>query len=328
MGSGRWDDDVYHSTVTSRSVAGTSTFAYSDDTKAKGVSKSHSNLDSLRINKKPFGMLESRDSTEHPNSRAVVVSLDVTGSNITRAAEAQKALPNLMNLLTKYIADPQVAIWANDDPYACNADVAFQASDFESDNRIETHLTNLFLVGLGGGNDQEGYDLVFYCAANKVVMDCLDKRKKKGYLFVYADENIPSTCTKEHIKGVFGDTIQRNIKIESLIEATQEKFHIYIIWPVGAVTDKERPIKLFGEDHVLTLQHPKYMCELIGATIGANEGVLAEADVVKTLTKVGVSKSHAESITTALAPVYAARVAKVDGGAAMKASSKKGAAKL
>src|SRR5208283_4455488 len=152
MGSGRWDDDVYHSTVTSRSVAGTCTFAYSDDTKASGVTKSHDSLDSLRINKKPFGMLESRDSTEHPNSRAVVVSLDVTGSNISRAAEAQKALPNLMNLLTKYIADPQVAIWANDDPYACEPKVAFQASDFESDNRVETHLTNLFLVGQGGGN--------------------------------------------------------------------------------------------------------------------------------------------------------------------------------
>src|SRR4051812_20903967 len=98
MGGGRWDDDAYTSSSSTRKAAGVDDFAYTKH--AKSI---HPTLDPLRIASKPDGKLESRDSLEHPDSNAIVVAFDVTGSNRSRAVEAQKALPALMNLLPKYI---------------------------------------------------------------------------------------------------------------------------------------------------------------------------------------------------------------------------------
>jgi hypothetical protein len=184
MGGGRFDSDTYTSSKTDRATKGIDDFAYS-----RSAKKVHDNLNPERINKKPFGMLESRDSAEHPDSNAVFVSFDVTGSNIHNAIEAQKKLPNLMALLVKYLPDPQIAIAANDDINFVGEN-SIQISDFESDNRIDEHIRNVWLTGMGGGNDGESYDLIMYAAARKVVMDCLEKRGRKGYFFAYADEPI------------------------------------------------------------------------------------------------------------------------------------------
>src|SRR5580765_2887911 len=107
MGYGRWDSSDYASAKVERLSRGVADFAYSDKAKNdRGVPVSP-NLDPMRINKKPFKKLESRDSVDHPESNAIFVSFDVTGSNLQRAVEAQKKLPNLMELLEKYIPDPQ-----------------------------------------------------------------------------------------------------------------------------------------------------------------------------------------------------------------------------
>lgn len=329
MGSGSWDRETYESTVKDRTSKGKDPFDYSSKTKASGRDIVHDSLKSNRINGKPFGMLESRDNSDHPNSSAIVICLDVTGSNIARAREAQLALPNLMDILHTFMPDAQVAIWANDDPHACVPSVAFQASDFESDIRIETHLTNLLMVGNGGGNDQEGYDMALYCAARKVVMDCLEKRGRKGYLFLYADEKVPTTCLAEDIKGVFGDTIERNIPIQSLLGEARQKFNVWSIWPSGAFTGSSRRdhnVKIFSEDWMLNLQDPKHMCELIAATVGAWEGQLAESDIVKTMVKAGMNTTEAKGIHTALARVYQTRASVIEG--ALPPSSSEGAERL
>src|SRR5436305_835241 len=131
MGGGRFDEDVYESAKTTRKATKTPDFAYS--TTARARTTVHDNLDPMRINKKPFGKLESRDSDEHPKSTPVFVAFDVTGSNISRAPEAQQALPKLMKLLEQYIPDPQVAVGANDD-FKVEPGRCVQISDFESDN--------------------------------------------------------------------------------------------------------------------------------------------------------------------------------------------------
>ena len=182
--------------------------------------------------------------------------------------------PALMDLLKKFLPDPQVAIWANDDIYNCGNQImepglAFQCSDWESDIRIDDRIRDLYLVGNGWGNGRESYDLGFYLAARKVALDCFEKRGRKGYIFVYADENIPPTCDVEPVKLVFGDKIESDIPIKTLISEAQEKFNIWVIWPHGGYPEsKKRSIKLFGVDNVLVLENPSLICELIGATIG------------------------------------------------------------
>src|SRR6266446_561273 len=113
MGSGRFDSDTYSRSTNQRRSSGQDDFHYSHT--ATNETPVHPSLNPKRILGKPFHKLESRDSAEHPDSNAVFVSFDVTGSNISRAREVQQRLPNLFQMLTHYLNDPQLLFAANDD---------------------------------------------------------------------------------------------------------------------------------------------------------------------------------------------------------------------
>lgn len=305
MGSGKWDDSAYKTARTTRVTMGVSDFHYSST-----ASHVHESLNPLRIKSKPLGKLESRDSDEHPDSNAVFVSFDVTGSNYERAVDAQKKLSNLMTLLNKYLPDPQVLVAANDD-YTVVGKSSVQISDFESDNRIDEHIRNVWLVRNGGGNDGESYDLIMYAAANFTIMDCLEKRGRKGYFFMYADEPIFQQVQASQVEDIFGVKIGQDLPIAEVIDDLKEKFHVFVIWPEGGYPhSREQYVKLFGEESVVTLQHPNLICELIAGIVGFNEAKVTPANLVTDLVSVGTSKSDAHDLTTALTKHVSGSVAK------------------
>ncbi len=309
MGGGRWDDAAYRTSRDIRTSKGIDDFAYT-----KTASVTHSNLDPKRINSKPFGKLESRDSDEHPESNAVLVDFDVTGSNFSRAEVAQKKLCELMVLLGKYLTDPQVAIAANDD-VTTSGNQCIQISDFESDIRIDEHLRNIRLIGMGGANDGESYDLVLYAAARKTVLDCFEKRGRKGYLFMYADEPIFDWVAAEHVEAVFGDHIQKDILIADIIEEARKLYHVFVLWPVGGYDHaRAKYVKLLGEEYVITLQDPSKICEIIGITIGVNESKVGIDEATADLVAIGLSKEIASGLTEALIPLASGAVVKTVAG--------------
>ena len=313
MGGGSWDTGAYTSAKTTRAATGVADFAYTAT-----ASSVHANLDPKRINAKPFGKLEARDSDDHPNSHPVLVAFDVTGSNYERAVDAQKRLPNLMELLNKYVDDPQVAVAANDD-YKVVGINSVQISDFESDNRVDEHIRNIWLTRNGGGNDGESYDLLLYVAARKIVLDSVEKRGKKGYFFMYADEPIFDHVDKREVKDVFGDTLERNIPIAEIIEEVRRSFNIFVIWPEGGYDHaRKQYVKLFGEDSVLSLQHPNLICELIASTIGLYEDKATPASVVTDLVAVGVSDHEAKSLVKHVSHAAASALATSGAGKAAR----------
>lgn len=277
MGNGSYSSETYRKSTVTRSLTGVGDFAYS----ASKPTTVHPNLDPLRINKKPLGMLESRDSDEHPKSTPVIISFDVTGSNINRARVVQKKLNELMEGLAAVIPDPQVAIWANDDItvwQTAKLGAAVQAADFESDNRVDDHLLNLILVGNGGGNRFESYDLVLYAAAYKTALDCVEKRGQKGYLFLYADEPFPTETQPGWVKDVFGDEITAAIPIEKLIEDARKLYNVYVLWPDGGFTNaRDQYRSLFGKEFVTELQDPDAIVEAITSRVKIDAEKEAEA---------------------------------------------------
>lgn len=317
MGGGSWNTGAYTSSKSTRAASGVPDFAYT-----VSASKVHENLDPKRINAKPFGKLEARDSADHPDSHPIFVAFDVTGSNYERAVDAQKRLPNLMELLGKYITDPQVAIAANDDyvPMINQRGThagCVQVSDFESDNRVDDHIRNIWLTRNGGGNDGESYDLLLYIAAKKVVLDSVEKRGKKGYFFMYADEPIFDHVSKVQVEAVFGDTLEKNIPIEEVIEEARRNFNIFVIWPEGGYKHaKEQYIRLFGEESVLVSQHPNLICELIASTVGLYEEKATPASIVTDLVAVGVSDHEAKALVKVTSHVGSALAATGAGKAA------------
>jgi hypothetical protein len=189
-----------------------------------------------------------------------------------------------------------VAVAANDD-FKVESVNSVQISDFESDNRVDDHIRNIWLVGDGGGNDGESYDLLLYAAARKVVLDSVEKRGKKGYLFMYADEPIFDHVDKQEVKTIFGDEIERNIPIAEMIEEARRNFNVFLIWPEGGFAHaREQYVRLFGEDSVLISQHPNLLCELIASTIGLYENKVTPDTAVTDLVKIGVSDHEAKAL--------------------------------
>lgn len=270
MGGGHFDDNVYQDQQTTRASQGRSDFEYSE--RATSV---HPTLNPKRIHTKPFHLLESRDSVEHPISTPIILGFDVTGSNLRNAQVVQKKLPELLGKLQAILDNPQVAIWANDD-YKASGPGGFtdsvQMGEFESDNRIDDTIRNIWLTGNGGGNGGESYDLLLYGAARKVITDSMEKRNKRGYMFMYADEFFREVVLKKEIKDIFDDVIEANITIQDMITEVLTKWDVYVIWPHGAMTStREQYTQLFGADKVIILEAPEMICEQVSAIVAKGE---------------------------------------------------------
>jgi hypothetical protein len=269
MGGGTWNNVTYSGNIATRRLTGTKDFAYHEE--AIRTKKIHESLDPRRINKKVAGILESRDSPDHPNSLPIIFTFDVTGSNYRNAVVAQEKLPELMGGLTSITPDPHVAIWSNDDVNSVGRN-AIQVSEFEADIRIDDAIRSTWLVSEGGGNNGESYDLLLYCAARKTVTDSFEKRGRKGYMFLYADEPFFTKVSKADVSEVFDDKIEKDIPLEDIIKEVQAKWHLKILWPkTGYANARAQYIKLFGEDNVITVEGPAQLCEVVVNAVRVGE---------------------------------------------------------
>jgi hypothetical protein len=171
---------------------------------------------------------ESRDSNEHPNSLAVVLALDVTGSMGSVPHHLVKeGLPNIMDGIIKNgIKDPQLLFLAVGD-HECDS-FPFQVGQFESsDELLDKWLTDTYLEGGGGGNAGESYLLAWYFAGHKTSIDCFEKRKQKGYLFTIGDEPTLKQVPKKSMSGIFGDGQYDNFTADELLEKARETYNVY-----------------------------------------------------------------------------------------------------
>lgn len=185
----------------------------------------HKDLNPLNI-----GIREARDSSDHPNSTAIIVGTDVTGSMGMIAENLAKVgIGKLMNNILESlpVTDPQIMFMGIGDA-ACD-DAPLQVSQFESDNRMVDHLTKLWLEGCGGGNDSESYELPWHFAAYHTDIDCYNKRGQKGYLFTVGDECFPRGLTDSQIGRVYGgdEPTDERTSAKSLLHAAQEKYNVF-----------------------------------------------------------------------------------------------------
>src|SRR5436190_17480971 len=109
MGTTHWSHDHYHERARLRKAAGKTAFEHDALVRERPDAEP-----AVHDKMNPLGVLtrESRDSGNHPTSRAVVVLFDVTGSMQTVPRILQANLPRLMNLLIDrgYLEHPQILV--------------------------------------------------------------------------------------------------------------------------------------------------------------------------------------------------------------------------
>ncbi len=310
MGSGRWSPATYKDRAVARAKSGKDAFQHSNDALRSGQLRVHQTLE-------PFGMgvRESRDSDEHPDSNAIIISLDVTGSMGRVVRGIHQDLPQLHELLLghNYIPHPQILFAAVGDA-TCDQ-VPLQVGQFESDNRMDQHLENMILEGGGGGQKTESYELMLYVAARHTSIDCWEKRQRKGYLFMIGDEMAYAHVKLPEVRGLIGGGIQTDVPLDEIIREVKQRYHLYFVIPGGASYGADKDVLGFWNHHiapecVIRLESPEDTSECIGLTIGVNEGVVSMADGAEHLRKRGVIANSIRSITKALSALLPG-----DGGA-------------
>ncbi len=278
MGGGTWDSRVYASTTTRNINAGTS-FGYDSYAKTNRVRAAHESLNPLSVAgpASPFAgrnIRESRDSAEHPNSTPIAIFFDETGSMGYVPREIQKQLGTLFNLLIdgQYASDPQVLIGAYGD---ADVDfVALQVGQFESDNRIDDALDNLYLEGAGGGNGFEHSALPWYYVATHTDTDNFNKRGKRGYLFTIGDE-ITGKLTSRAIKRYTGDDVETDITPRQALAMASEKWNVFHIVIDNFVAQGQGSVKFYTNllgPNAIVIQDINDLAELIATVVGFFEG--------------------------------------------------------
>lgn len=303
MGGGSWSTDVYSSSTSMRKASGRSAFEYDRVSRSSPRSswRVHESLDPRDVH-----VRESRDSEEHPTSTPIAVLFDVTGSMGDVPRRLQEKLPALFGLLMRkgYVEHPQVLMGGVGDATCDRAPL--QVGQFESDNRIDENLGNILLEGGGGGQMTESYELAMYFMARHTVLDSLEKRGKKGYLFLIGDELAYSRVKSREVRSVLGETIEEDISVGAIVAELKEKFEVFYILPEGTSYAGDATVLSFWRgllgQNVLQLDDLDAVSETIALTVGLCEGTIDMADGLADLVEVGSTASGSVSRALATLP--------------------------
>jgi hypothetical protein len=257
------------------------------------------------MNPKGVRLRESRDSDDHPQSLGIVFALDVTGSmgDIPRLM-AKQQLPNFMKTLTDCdVRDPQILFMAVGDAVSDNAPL--QVGQYESTAELmDQWLTWSFLEGGGGGTGHESYELGMYFLAMHTEMDCMVKRKKRGYLFMTGDEMPYPKLSKHIVETIVGDKLDEDLTVEEIIAELQKSFVPFFIIPDRARARRcERRWRDLLGDHVICLEAPQDVCFVSAGAMLLNEGRAASIkELITLLDNAGLPADRQGKVVQALTP--------------------------
>jgi hypothetical protein len=301
MGTTRWSDEHYRDRARLRARTGKDAFEHDHAVRAGAAARAaHQKMNPFGV-----GVRESRDSESHPQSHALAVLFDVTGSMQGVPRVLQAHLPRLMGLLIRkgYLDHPQILIGAVGDA-TCDA-APLQVGQFESGIEIEEDLGKLYLEGGGGGHITESYELALYFMARHTALDCHEKRGRRGYLFVIGDEIPYPQVKRKEVEALVGDGLQANIPVEDVVAELRRSYDVYHVlpkmtnhWDNPAV--RRRWVELLGQN-ALRLEEPAAICELIASTVGVAEGKVDLEHLADDLRQEGASASAARAVRNTLA---------------------------
>jgi hypothetical protein len=223
---------------------------------------------------------ESRDSDANPNSTALIIGLDVTGSmGSVLDVMARTGLGTLVGSIydRQPITDPHIMVAGIGD-FECDT-APLQVTQFEAENNpLITQMEQIYLEKGGGGNSHESYAALWLFAAQRTAIDCFEKRGKRGYLFTVGDEEPTPKLFGEHIRKFMGDETATDLdgaRLLAMARATYNCFHVLVEEGSHARTHFDRTrgawADLIGQNLLLLEDHTK-LAEVVVSAIQVAEG--------------------------------------------------------
>jgi hypothetical protein len=230
------------------------------------------------------GIRESRDSEEHPESLAIMLALDVTGSMGTIPHHLVKdGLPEVMQgIIQRGVEHPQVLFVGFGD-HECDR-APLQVGQFESsDELLDKWLTDLFLEGGGGGNNGESYMLPWFFAANHTAIDCMEKRGQKGFLFTVGDEPVLPQLPSSAVKEIMGEPQAQDYSTLELLDKARENYNVYHLHLRQGSNGRRQDVidgwkQLMGNEGLVVVEDYREIPKKIAEIVSAHAGVAYPAD--------------------------------------------------
>lgn len=269
MGNAKWDDRVYatYATTTNyRSMSREQVFEHRMDEKLDPRNVKVGKGDRVGLQ-----LRESIISEANPDPTPIILGLDVTGS--MRDVVEQIAKDELPKIMTEIhargvVSDPHVMFMGIDDVHA-QGHGALQVSYFEPDLKIIEQLRKLWLVGNGGGNSSESYDLAWYFAGRYTYLENFEKTGKPGFLFTIGDEPFPVDANSpEQLETIFGPGEYERTTPEACLQMAQRKFQVFHISIEKRGYNLSSWDRALGPNHLrLDVSNVKLLAELVLATM-------------------------------------------------------------
>lgn len=277
MGGGRWTRDTFatYSANVGRTVDSTGSIA--GNYRAQEMFKQRRiapELDPKNV------IRECCDSEEHPNTRPVILALDVTGSMGGASVKVAKELNVIITELYDKVQDVEFMIMGIGD-LSCD-DAPIQASQFESDIRIAEQLDKIYFEGGGGGNSYESYTAAWYFGLNHCKLDCWN-RGKKGIIITIGDEPLNPYLPMSPLGLSTGNKIQDDVETDELYKEVIQKYDVYHL----AVEDRETSYwryadrikssfgKYLDENHLKVVNMNNLANTIVGIVANSEEKILA-----------------------------------------------------
>jgi len=296
MSKTKWSDSAYESLKTTYSK------------KADREIFTHSTtIDSLMS---AFGLKfrECLDSATNPNSLAIKVDLDVTGSMRTIPAYLirYKLGAMLTTMLKHDVKDCAVMFSAIGDHVYDK--FPLQIGQFESGTlELDRWLKSINLEGGGGANEGESYLLSWLIGARHTKLDCLEKRGKKGYSFTIGDETTLTSINANYLQKILGYSQASDVTAEQLLKECRQSYHVYHIHVKGYTNEDGRYLETANGSDTSVIKHWQNLlgqnliilddANNIAETIASIVAVLEGADKASVISGLG---SAAGSVSNAL----------------------------
>jgi hypothetical protein len=215
---------------------------------------------------------ESRDSDVHPNSLAIGVFLDETGSmgQIPEILIREKLGALMTTLIAHGVPDAHVLFGGIGDHYSDNSPL--QVGQFEAGtDELNKWLTKIYLEGGGGGQNKESYSLAWLFAGRHTSIDCFEKRGEKGFLFTIGDEGVHEKLESATLKEILGYEFTEDVSAEQLLSEAQRMYNVFHLQIVQTSTGRSPAIieswKRFLGERVIIVDDYNNIAEIIASTV-------------------------------------------------------------
>lgn len=255
---------------------------------------------------KGISFREARDSAAHPNSLAIMIWLDITGSmGVIPEIIVKEKLDKIMSTLINHgVNDASVffgAIGDHNTGYSSDR-YPLQVGQFESGtDELVKCLSSVYIEKKGGGNSVESYCLAHYFAGKHTSIDCYEKRGKKGFLFTIGDEGNHIIFTAEEQVKIFGYEVGETVSDKDMLAMAQRLYHVFHIHCNETSYKDSVPVLTYWKDllgeRVIIMDDYNNVAEIIASTVAVMNG--ASIDAVTS----SFDSAVATSVRTALAKV-------------------------